>query len=303
MIANGPLWPPLALSLALHGGLLALMIDRWPWQAEAPREFVMTVALLPAAGRPAAVPAPAVQAALAPPAPAAAVPAPPAVPIASATAVPAAPSPIAPAPTAPAPIAPARVAPAPVPPPAASPAVAAEAVAVRPPEAERVPTAVPQPAPRPRRPDVRAPAAAPAQARPGTAAPPAPPVAATPTVAATESSTAAGAALAGLAPRSAAAPDAGGSGVEDAVPLPGNPHPVYPYQARRMGIVGRVVLEAEIDPQGRVVGVRIVESSGHPILDRAAHETVRGWRFRPASRDGRPVAASARVPVIFRLEG
>lgn len=42
-------------------------------------------------------------------------------------------------------------------------------------------------------------------------------------------------------------------------------------------------------------------SSGSNVLERAALETVKNWRFAPARRAGDPVAAWVIVPVVFRL--
>lgn len=81
----------------------------------------------------------------------------------------------------------------------------------------------------------------------------------------------------------------------------GNPAPDYPYRARQRGWEGRVVLRVAIDDRGRPVDIDIATSSGHGVLDRAAHQTVAGWTFRPATRDGRPVAGEAIVPIVFRL--
>jgi protein TonB len=48
----------------------------------------------------------------------------------------------------------------------------------------------------------------------------------------------------------------------------------YPEQARRLGIEGTVTLFVELAADGRVEDVRVVESSGHAILDNAA---IRGF--------------------------
>jgi protein TonB len=82
-----------------------------------------------------------------------------------------------------------------------------------------------------------------------------------------------------------------------------NPPPAYPRAARRRGLEGRVTLQVHIDRYGRVQQVAVQISSGHPILDRAAIRTVRRWRFAPAGRNGRAVAAQLQIPVVFRLRG
>src|SRR5258706_769735 len=46
-----------------------------------------------------------------------------------------------------------------------------------------------------------------------------------------------------------------------------NPRPDYPWQARRMGIEGRVVLHVEILQRGGAGRIEIRQSSGHNMLD------------------------------------
>lgn len=60
-----------------------------------------------------------------------------------------------------------------------------------------------------------------------------------------------------------------------------SPSPNYPLMARRRGQEGIVHLKIEIEHTGRPVDIKIVQSSGHQILDQAALQAVRRWRFRP----------------------
>jgi protein TonB len=75
----------------------------------------------------------------------------------------------------------------------------------------------------------------------------------------------------------------------------------YPSRARRLGWEGRVVLELRVSARGAVEKVTVAASSGHAVLDRAASRAVLRWRFRPATRDGAPVAHTVRVPIDFAL--
>lgn len=75
----------------------------------------------------------------------------------------------------------------------------------------------------------------------------------------------------------------------------------YPSRARRLGWEGRVILELVVSAHGNVEKVSIASSSGHAALDRAGAEAARRWSFRPATRDGTPVAHTVRVPVDFKL--
>lgn len=90
----------------------------------------------------------------------------------------------------------------------------------------------------------------------------------------------------------------------DAVPRYGeNARPAYPPLARLRGYQGVVVMLVEVLADGRVGEVRIKRSVGHDILDRAALEAVRTWRFEPGRREGRAVTMSVEIPVRFVLNG
>jgi len=78
------------------------------------------------------------------------------------------------------------------------------------------------------------------------------------------------------------------------------PEPAYPEWAREAGIEGRVVVEALVARDGRVLKVRVKE--GEKSLSEAAVKAVRAWKFRPARWNGRPVAAWVAVPIVFRLQ-
>lgn len=104
-----------------------------------------------------------------------------------------------------------------------------------------------------------------------------------------------------VARRAATQNDSEGHG-RDALPAKGNPAPVYPLAARRAGQEGRVLLTVVVDWTGAVAEARVIESSGHRMLDRSALKAVRQWHFLPAQRRGRAVATTVSVPVVFALE-
>lgn len=81
-----------------------------------------------------------------------------------------------------------------------------------------------------------------------------------------------------------------------------NPRPDYPVQAKRMGWEGRVVLRVEVLANGSAGVVSIAKTSGHDLLDEAALEAVRRWKFVPAKRDGIAVNSSVNVPINFNLK-
>jgi protein TonB len=81
-----------------------------------------------------------------------------------------------------------------------------------------------------------------------------------------------------------------------------NPRPPYPLVARRMGYQGKVVLNVEVLAEGRAGEVKLQTSSGYDILDKAALQTVKTWKFSPATRFGQPVTQWFLVPIKFSLE-
>lgn len=82
-----------------------------------------------------------------------------------------------------------------------------------------------------------------------------------------------------------------------------NPAPVYPPRARRLGEQGKVVLRVLVNSGGTADRVELRTSSGSELLDAAAREAVRRWRFVPARQGDQPVAAWVLIPITFALEG
>ncbi len=80
------------------------------------------------------------------------------------------------------------------------------------------------------------------------------------------------------------------------------PRPSYPPEAFRAREQGTVVVLASIDATGKVQAVKIAKRSGSRILDRAAMNEVRGWKFKPAMKGGKTVASNIQVPVDYKLD-
>lgn len=77
--------------------------------------------------------------------------------------------------------------------------------------------------------------------------------------------------------------------------------PVYPPDAQRSRISGLIVMEATIDPKGNVVDLVVVR--GVRELDDAAMKAVSQWKYRPATRDGKPIPVIMTVTVTFSVDG
>jgi TonB family protein len=75
--------------------------------------------------------------------------------------------------------------------------------------------------------------------------------------------------------------------------------PSYPVAARRSGIEGKVTVEAVIDTDGNLADMRVI--SGPLLLQRAALDSLRNWKYRPGYLDDNPVPTKTSVIVEFRL--
>jgi TonB family protein len=76
--------------------------------------------------------------------------------------------------------------------------------------------------------------------------------------------------------------------------------PRYPEAARQGGLGGVVGLELTIDEEGAVSEARVVHPAGFGF-DEAAVEAARQFKFKPATRDGRPIAATVLFDQEFRI--
>ena len=78
------------------------------------------------------------------------------------------------------------------------------------------------------------------------------------------------------------------------------PDPEYSEEAKKKNYEGVVVLFVVITPEGRAANIRVTKSPGLG-LDEKAIEAVRKWKFKPATKDGKPIATQVPIEVTFRL--
>ena len=76
--------------------------------------------------------------------------------------------------------------------------------------------------------------------------------------------------------------------------------PIYPSFAQAARVQGIVILEAIIGPDGSVREARVLRSI--PLLDQAALDAVRQWKFTPTLLSGVPVPVVMTVTVTFTLK-
>lgn len=80
-----------------------------------------------------------------------------------------------------------------------------------------------------------------------------------------------------------------------------NPRPRYPDLALQRHWEGLVMLRVRVLTDGRSGEVAVERGSGHGVLDEAAVEAARRWRFVPARRGEETVASWVVIPIEFKL--
>ena len=78
--------------------------------------------------------------------------------------------------------------------------------------------------------------------------------------------------------------------------------PFYPLSARAKGIEGKVALVFVVQADGSVSDVAVTDAFPGKIFVEAALRAVRQSRFKPGTKDGKPVATRVRLPLCFQLE-
>lgn len=78
--------------------------------------------------------------------------------------------------------------------------------------------------------------------------------------------------------------------------------PVYPRLSRRRGEQGTVIIRLTVTAKGQAENIVIQQSSGYPLLDKAAWKAIRQSTFEPAQRAGKAVTSTLEQTIVFELE-
>ena len=93
---------------------------------------------------------------------------------------------------------------------------------------------------------------------------------------------------------------AAAAGATRGVDILSEPNPAYSAEGRSLRLEGDVVLEVIFLASSQVQVIRVLSGLGHG-LDEAAIQAAKQIRFRPATREGKPIDFPARVRISFRL--
>lgn len=75
--------------------------------------------------------------------------------------------------------------------------------------------------------------------------------------------------------------------------------PVYPEMARTFRLEGEVIVNVVVDHRGVPTNAAIVKSSS-PVFSAAVLNTVRAWRFSPATTEG--ASRVVQIPFTFKMK-
>jgi len=76
--------------------------------------------------------------------------------------------------------------------------------------------------------------------------------------------------------------------------------PQYPFEMRRAGIAGEVLVDFIVDVNGDVQNAYSAKSSQREF-EQAAVQAVSKWKFKPGKKGGRAVNTHMQVPIVFTL--
>ena len=77
-------------------------------------------------------------------------------------------------------------------------------------------------------------------------------------------------------------------------------NPIYPAEARKKKIQGKVVLDALISREGEIQNLHVVQSPDKLLSD-SSLKAVRTWRYRPYLLNGNPVEVKTTINVTYSL--
>jgi len=108
-----------------------------------------------------------------------------------------------------------------------------------------------------------------------------------------------GAVLANTAAQVPAAPPVPVGGQVQQARLISSVSPAYPAFARSIGLQGDIMIDAVIDSTGKVAAMKPL--SGPILLQQAAMDALRQWKYEPARLDGQPVSMHLSVTMKFHV--
>jgi TonB family protein len=78
-------------------------------------------------------------------------------------------------------------------------------------------------------------------------------------------------------------------------------NPIYPEEAKKQGIQGLEILQAQIDSKGNITKLKPLNST-HPVLTQSAMGAINQWKYTPGTVSGIPTPVPLTVTVNFIMD-
>lgn len=76
--------------------------------------------------------------------------------------------------------------------------------------------------------------------------------------------------------------------------------PYYPKEALSLGLKGTIIIEASVNYKGLVSSYKVIQSTGHPILDNAFIRSLQFYTFNPKRIMGKDQSDTLRIKYTFQ---
>ncbi|WQI20226.1 TonB family protein [Stenotrophomonas maltophilia] len=95
---------------------------------------------------------------------------------------------------------------------------------------------------------------------------------------------------------------AAGSVMDREIQVDKMPPPSYPKSAVEQRQVGVVNLRVEVDAQGHPTDVQVLSATNPGVFDAVSIAAARSWTYRPAIKNGKPVAGAVKIPITYAMD-
>ncbi|MEJ1142806.1 TonB family protein [Stenotrophomonas sp. CCNWLW162] len=106
----------------------------------------------------------------------------------------------------------------------------------------------------------------------------------------------------GVEPFEHAEEDAAKAGLDRPIQVDKMPPPSYPKSAIEQRQVGVVNLRVEVDAKGHPTDVQVLSATNPGVFDAVSIAAARSWTYRPAMKNGMPVAGAVKIPITYAMD-
>ncbi|KGM24817.1 M56 family metallopeptidase [Stenotrophomonas maltophilia] len=100
----------------------------------------------------------------------------------------------------------------------------------------------------------------------------------------------------------AAADGQAGAAMDRQIEVEKMPPPSYPKSAFEQRQVGVVNLRVEVDAKGHPTDVQVLSATNPGVFDAVSIAAARSWTYRPAIKNGKPVAGAVKIPITYAMD-